>query len=125
MMQRPHRKPQAPAGRDRRCGRTAAAAAPTPARRKVEQAPRKQTSSQDDSAACVFAELARLSAGQLSKQEMEMCFASMCSLFVAATAEPEEVVRTRAKSACGLADEAEAGGIEASRNASSEASGFR
>merc|ERR1719330_60888 len=117
MMQRPHRKPQAPAGRDRRCGRTAAAAAPTPARRKVEQAPRKQTSSQDDSAACVFAELARLSAGQLSKQEMEMCVASMCSLFVAATAEPEEVVRNRAKSTCGPAEEAEARGVEAAEKA--------
>merc|ERR1719469_944371 len=112
MMQQRYRKPQAPAGRDRRRGRTAAAAL-TPAGRKAEPVTKKRTSSQDESAACVFAELARLTAGHLSKQEMEMCWASMCTLFVAATAEPATEAQTKAKVTPGLVEGTEAGSNEA------------
>merc|ERR1719414_2215889 len=87
MMQRAHRKPQAPAGgRDSRRGRgrTAEMAAPAPSSRRRQQVTRKKPS-QDESAACVFAEFARLSGG-MTQQEQEMCWASMCALFVTATA---------------------------------------
>lgn len=85
MLSQRHRSSAGPAGQQQRRGRGRTnAPGGQPPTRALKHADR--TASGDQNVAQTFAQFARLYAGQYTKVELEACWASMCTLFVAATA---------------------------------------